>query len=83
MVIAARRQNSKALILARAIDRAHADRLTELGAVALVPETLETSLQFGGRLLGAFGLTEADVERRIGDMRAAEMNLLSGKAAGE
>lgn len=73
MVVAARRQNPKALVIARAIDRAHADRLTELGAIALVPETLETSLQLGGRLLGAFGLSDSDIERRLDELRRSEI----------
>ena len=73
MVIAARRQNPNALVLARAIDRAHADRLVELGAVALVPETVETSLQLGGRLLGAFGLSESDIETRLNELRRREI----------
>lgn len=72
MVIAARRQNPDALVLARAIDVAHADRLAALGAVAVVPETVETSLQLGGRLLGAFGLSESEVERRLDELRRRE-----------
>lgn len=72
MVIAARRQNPGALVLARAIDRVHADHLTKLGAIALVPETLETSLQLGGRLLDAFGLSAGEVERRLDELRGTE-----------
>lgn len=73
MVAAARRQNPDALVLARAIDRAHADRLTALGAIPVVPETVETSMQLGGRLLGAFGLSDGDIERRLDVMRRREV----------
>lgn len=72
MVVAARLQNPNAVVLARASDRAHAERLTKLGAIALVPETLETSLQLGERLLGAFGVSENEIERRLGELRRRE-----------
>lgn len=72
MVVAARLLNPNAVVLARASDRAHAERLTKLGAIALVPETLETSLQLGERLLGAFGVPENEIERRLGELRRRE-----------
>lgn len=72
MVIAARRQNPGALILARARDLAHAERLTELGAVAVVPETLETSLQLGRSLLEALGLPEEAIALRLERARNQE-----------
>jgi CPA2 family monovalent cation:H+ antiporter-2 len=72
MVAAARRQNPDATILARAIDRAHAERLMGLGAVAVVPETLETSLQLGGKLLEALGLPDEAIDSRLDDLRRRE-----------
>jgi CPA2 family monovalent cation:H+ antiporter-2 len=72
MVRAAREQNPDAPIYARARDAAHAARLQELGAVNLVPETLEAALQLGGRLLEGLGLTDEAVERRLEQARTHE-----------
>jgi voltage-gated potassium channel Kch len=65
MVAAARRENPNVPIVARARDMAHAERLKRLGAIAVVPETLETSLLLGERLLDALGLPDDAIERRI------------------
>jgi CPA2 family monovalent cation:H+ antiporter-2 len=69
MVAAARRENPNVPIVARARDMAHAERLKRLGAIAVVPETLETSLLLGERLLDALGLPDDAIERRIGAFR--------------
>ncbi|MFA6267855.1 MAG: cation:proton antiporter, partial [Pseudolabrys sp.] len=45
MVSAARSIKSNAVVLARAADPAHAQRLIELGAFGVIPETVEASLQ--------------------------------------
>jgi len=69
MVTAARRENPKIPIIARARDIAHARRLKRLGAIAVVPETLETSLLLGERLLEALGLPDEAIERRLDAFR--------------
>jgi monovalent cation:proton antiporter-2 (CPA2) family protein len=43
-------------VFARARDEAHAARLREHGATAVVEETVESSLQLAGRVLGATGV---------------------------
>lgn len=65
MVAAARRENPQVPIIARARDMAHAKRLKSLGAIAVVPETFETSLLLGGRLLDALGLPDDAIQRRL------------------
>ncbi len=79
MVAAARRQQPKALIYARAKDTAHAARLIRLGAVGTVPEAVETSLQLGARLLEGLGLPDEVVDHSIERMRAQALEALSEK----
>jgi len=70
-----------ALLVARATDIAHAERLVALGAVKVIPETVEASLQLAARLLEGLDLPEETVSQRIGDMRAAELERLAKSAA--
>jgi monovalent cation:proton antiporter-2 (CPA2) family protein len=52
-------------IYARARDLAHAERLTAAGATDVVPETLESSLHLGLRVLRGFGMADELALRRI------------------
>jgi CPA2 family monovalent cation:H+ antiporter-2 len=69
MVRAIRDFRGDAVVLARAIDREGAKRLIGLGAVEVVPETFEASLQLGGRVLEALGASEDAVALRLATMR--------------
>ena len=82
MVAAAREQRPDALVLARALDAAHAARLVELGAVGVIPEAVEASLQLGARLLEGLGLSEEAVAHRLAEMRRQELGRLAA-AGGE
>jgi CPA2 family monovalent cation:H+ antiporter-2 len=73
MVAAARRRRPDAMIFARAADAGHAARLMDRGALAVVPETVETSLQLGARLLEELGLSEEAVSQRLDILRADEL----------
>ena len=74
-----------ALVFARASDAEHAARLMALGAVGVIPETVEASLQLAARLLEGLDLPEEAVLQRVADMRAAELGRLAdgpqGRAA--
>ena len=63
--------------LARAVDTAHAERLIALGAVGVIPETVEASLQLAARLLEGLDLPEETVSQRMAAMRAAEFERLT------
>jgi CPA2 family monovalent cation:H+ antiporter-2 len=76
MVAAARKQRPGALVFARAIDAEHAARLLALGAVEVIPEAVEASLQLGGRLLEGLGLSDEAVARRLDELREAERTRL-------
>lgn len=73
MVAAARRINSSALIFARAANPAHAARLIRRGAMGVIPETVEASLQLSARLLEALDVPDDVVVRRLEQMRSAEI----------
>jgi len=77
MVVAARHANPEALVFARAIDAEHAARLLALGAVSVIPETVEASLQLAARLLEQLEVSEEAVLLRIGEMRNAELGRLT------
>jgi monovalent cation:H+ antiporter-2, CPA2 family len=81
MVAAAREERPDALVLARAADASHAARLLELGAVGVIPEAVEASLQLGARLLESLGCSEEAVAERLDELRAQELARL--KAARE
>jgi CPA2 family monovalent cation:H+ antiporter-2 len=72
MVAAARKINPDAPVFARAIDPAHAARLVELGAVSVVPEAVEASLQLAARLLEGLDVPEETIVQRLAAMRATE-----------
>ena len=77
MVAAIRTRRPDAAVFARALDAAHAARLLELGAVDVIPEAVEASLQLGGRLLEGLGLSEEAVARRLAELRAQELARLA------
>jgi CPA2 family monovalent cation:H+ antiporter-2 len=77
MVAAAREKRPDVPVYARAVDAEHAARLLKLGAVNVIPEAAEASLQLGARLLEGLGLPDDAVERRIEDMRAEELDRLT------
>jgi len=74
MVAAARKINPDTPVFARAIDPAHAARLVKLGAVSVIPETVEASLQLAARLLEGLDVPEDTIAQRLAAMRAAEAN---------
>ncbi len=76
------RYRPDALVLARARDAAHAQRLTKLGARAAVPEAVEASLMLGGRALEAVGLPEEAIIRRVKLTREAEAGALDEPQVG-
>ena len=73
MAAAARQQQPDALLFARAIDAEHAIRLLRLGAIDVIPEAVEASLQLGGRLLEALGVSDEAVLRRLDELREHEL----------
>jgi CPA2 family monovalent cation:H+ antiporter-2 len=77
MVAAVRKQRPDAPVFARAMDAAHAARLLGLGAVGVIPEAVEASLQLGGRLLEGLGLADDAVARRLDALREQELARLS------
>jgi monovalent cation:H+ antiporter-2, CPA2 family len=72
MVDAARSAQPEALVFARAIDATHAARLLELGAVGVIPEAVEASLQLAARLLEGLGFSREMVAERLAEMRERE-----------
>jgi K+:H+ antiporter len=81
MVMAALRMKPDTPVFARATDPVHAAILAKLGAVGVIPEAVESSLQLAGRLLEGLGLTQEAVLHRLADMREAEMGRLTGEGA--
>jgi CPA2 family monovalent cation:H+ antiporter-2 len=73
MAAAARQQQPDALLFARAIDAEHAIRLLRLGAIDVIPEAVEASLQLGGRVLEALGVPDEAVLRRLDELREQEL----------
>jgi CPA2 family monovalent cation:H+ antiporter-2 len=82
MVSAARRVNRRAFIFARAADAQHAARLVKRGALGVIPETVEASLQLATRVLEGLDLPEEAVSHRISEMRSAEVAKLDELEAG-
>jgi len=82
MVAAAHRIRPDALVFARAVDAPHAARLAALGAVAVIPETVEASLQLAARLLEGLDLPEEAVSQRVAAMRTDELGRLSAATEG-
>lgn len=56
-------------IFVRSHDMTHAQQLEKDGASAVVPETVEASLQLGGILLSAVGVGTDDINRVMGEFR--------------
>jgi CPA2 family monovalent cation:H+ antiporter-2 len=81
MVSAARRVNRSALIFARAADLTHAARLVKRGALGVIPEAVEASLQLAARVLEALDLPNEDVASRMAQLREAEIAKLDAAEA--
>lgn len=79
MVSAARSIRPDAVVLARAADAPHAVKLLALGAVGVIPETVEASLQLAARVLEKLDLPETAVDDRIEEMRRIELKRLQGE----
>jgi CPA2 family monovalent cation:H+ antiporter-2 len=77
MVTAAKQINPEAQVFARATDPDHAARLVELGAVGVIPEAVEASLQLAARVLEGLDLPEETVSQRVAHMRASELGRLA------
>lgn len=65
-----------ARILARAKDAAHAAKLLKLGAVDVIPEAIEASLQLAGRLLQALDVPEETVAQSLAEARTQALGSL-------
>jgi CPA2 family monovalent cation:H+ antiporter-2 len=83
MVVAVLRKSPQAPVFARARDPEHAARLLKLGAVGVVPETVETSLQLGARVLESLGVPDDIVLERVTELREHEIGRLSDGEAGK
>ena len=83
MVAAVRKERPDAPVYARARDPAHAARLHKLGAIEVIPEAVEASLQLGARLLEGLGLPPEAVVRRLTDMREKEFGRIAGAIAAD
>ena len=82
MVAAAHRERPDVPVFARARDPAHAARLVKLGAVEVIPEAVEASLQLGARVLEGLGIPDDAVARRLEEMRADELGRMAAGDAG-
>jgi len=69
MIQTIRKLREDAVVLARAVDRPSARKLMQLGAIEVVPETFEASLQLGGRVLEVLGASEDAVAYRLASVR--------------
>jgi CPA2 family monovalent cation:H+ antiporter-2 len=56
-------------VIVRAQDGLHEAALSQFGATAIVPETVEASLQMAAQLLRQTGVAEADVQSSLNDYR--------------
>src|SRR5262249_51226819 len=65
-------------VFARASDPDHAAALARLGAVEVIPEAVEASLQLAARLLEGLGLPEDAVVHRVSRTREDELGRLVG-----
>jgi len=68
-------------VFVRARDAAHAAALLRLGATQVVPETVEASLQLGGRVLASLGIPDQAVDVRLDRERDRITAGLSGHNA--
>ena len=69
------RRYPKMPVIARAIDESHAKALKHAGACAVVPETLEASLQLSGLTLEAVGVPDEGVQQWVANQRQARQSL--------
>jgi len=76
MVKAAVELQQEPCVLARAKDSKHAARLMALGAVGVISETVEASLQLAGQVLDELGLPADVVARRLEAVREEELGRL-------
>jgi CPA2 family monovalent cation:H+ antiporter-2 len=53
--------------------------MLRLGAVGVIPEAVEASLQLGARLLESLGLPDEAIERRVELARADELSRLTAE----
>lgn len=81
MIAAARRIRPEAPVFARAVDAAHAGQLLALGAVDVIPETVEASVQLAGRVLEGLELDGDTVAQRLAAVRATALERLAKAAA--
>jgi CPA2 family monovalent cation:H+ antiporter-2 len=75
----ARREAPGLRIIARARDERDARRLREAGADEAIPETLECSLRLAESALGALGLPDGQVARRVALERERRIGPLRGR----
>ncbi len=84
--VAALHQHAPGLpIFVRSHDMSHAHELERDGAAAVVPETVEASLQIGGILLSAVGVSTDDITRVMNEFREdnyARLEVLSETSSG-
>ncbi|MDQ0316928.1 monovalent cation:proton antiporter-2 (CPA2) family protein [Amorphus orientalis] len=78
IVRAVRHEGHDVAIVARARDRAHAERLFALGANEVIPETVEASLQLGEVMLRGLGLPPDAARTIISERRDIERAALDG-----
>lgn len=57
-------------IVVRATDRVHEGQLNKIGATAVIPETVEASLQMAGVVLRTSGISEDDIEASLAAYRS-------------
>tara|TARA_R110002072_G_scaffold123977_8_gene259359 strand:+ start:1202 stop:2953 length:1752 start_codon:yes stop_codon:yes gene_type:complete len=69
VVEALREKSSELLILVRAHDLSHQAELRAVGATAVVPETIEASLQLGGILLERIGVSGDEIAQIMAEFR--------------
>jgi monovalent cation:H+ antiporter-2, CPA2 family len=82
MVAAIVKLRPDAPVFARASDPDHAAALAHLGAVEVIPEAVEASLQLAGRVLEGLGLPEDAVVHRVSRVREEELGRLIGPSQG-
>jgi glutathione-regulated potassium-efflux system protein KefB len=83
----ARQEFPHAKLLVRSWDREHALQLLQAGVEFQIRETFESALRFGGALLRALGVEEAEIESTVAEVRRrdaerVELELAGGLAAG-
>jgi CPA2 family monovalent cation:H+ antiporter-2 len=77
MIVAIKKLRPDAPVFARAVDPDHAAALVRLGAVEVIPETVEASLQLAARVLEGLGLREDAVVHRVSRIRDDELGRLA------